>query len=121
MRLSQRNRFINIFGNQKYRDWGPNPNNYGEGWEQKAASFNTNFASNKSGVGGVRDVLNPMVGENQWNQDPANFSPASVANYRLDGWNHRVDLGGKSILRIPAPVDPMNWKPLTNEEKVILD
>jgi len=112
MRLTRPVRFYD-----KIRDWGPWANNYGENWQRKAAAFNTNFATNKSGVGGVADVLNPMVGENKWNRDPSNFTPDSLVNYRLDGWVHRVDSSGKSILRMPKEVDPMNWKPVSDEER----
>ena len=78
MRLTRPVRFYD-----KIRDWGPWSNNYGENWQRKAAAFNTNFATNKSGVGGVADVLNPMVGENKWNRDPSNFTPDCKHNTSL--------------------------------------
>ena len=41
--------------------------------------------------------------------------------WRLDGWQHITrndrDTGIESQYRIPAPVDPVNWRPLSAEEK----
>ena len=40
--------------------------------------------------------------------------------YQLDGWSHRVkedQCGPLSVMRIPAPVDPVNWRPLSADEK----
>ena len=40
--------------------------------------------------------------------------------WQLDGWVHKTynnnDTGVESHYRIPAPVDPVNWRPLSTEE-----
>ena len=40
--------------------------------------------------------------------------------WKLDGWVHKTfdqpDTGVESHYRIPAPVDPVNWRPVSAEE-----
>jgi len=46
--------------------------------------------------------------------------PVHYHEPQLDGWQHKVDLNynvGWSRLRIPGPVDPVNWRPVTTAEE----
>merc|ERR1712227_793 len=55
--------------------------------------------------------------------DPSRYD-AQVERYKLDGWHHVTGQQGPTIeshLRVPAAVDPVNWRPLSDQERDLFD
>jgi len=55
--------------------------------------------------------------------DPSRYD-AMAERYKIDGWHHHTSQTGpyrSSWLRVPAAVDPVNWRPLSDDERNLFD
>ena len=94
-------------------------------WQVSGRGLNLPTGSwNEVPVKIIRQSFHPLtkaaIGNQRWNKKPGDPQDMYYG-WRLDGWEHITrndrDTGIESQYRIPAPVDPVNWRPLSAEEK----